>query len=94
MSLVSHLSSKEQISVPSEIGMDQSVVDVLVAKFAEEIERLKAENGSLKMQRDNVTLFYKEEFARMWQKYEELENAKQSSNKSKKGSHHRKQASS
>ena len=29
--------------------MDQNVVDVLVAKFAMEIERLKAENGSLKM---------------------------------------------
>ena len=51
---------------------DTNMVNVLVDKFSQEIERLKADNSQLRLQRDNVTQFYKDEFARLWQKYEEL----------------------
>ena len=42
------------------------MINVLVAKFSVEIERQKSDNSQLKLQRDNVTQFYKEEFARLW----------------------------
>ena len=48
------------------------MINVLVDKFSQEIERLKAENSQLRLQRDNVTQFYKDEFTRLWSKYEEL----------------------
>ena len=48
------------------------MINVLVEKFSREIERLKADCAQLRLQRDNVTQFYKEEFARLWQKYENM----------------------
>ena len=42
------------------------MVNVLITKFSGEIERLKNENQQLKITRDNVTTFYKEEFAKLW----------------------------
>lgn len=46
---------------------DPDMVKVLIAKFSDEINRLKGENNQLKLQRDNVTQFYKDEFTRLWQ---------------------------
>ena len=56
----------------NESDVDGSMVNMLVAKFSQEIERLKTDNTQLKLQRDNVTQFYKEEFSRLWQKYDTL----------------------
>jgi hypothetical protein len=42
------------------------MINVLVAKFSIEIERLKSDNSQLRLQRENVTQFYKEEFALLW----------------------------
>ena len=55
-----------------EADVDGNMVNILVSKFSQEIERLKTDNSQLKLQRDNVTKFYKEEFSRLWQKYESL----------------------
>ena len=53
-------------------GAEESadMVNIIITKFSQEIERLKEENALLKQARDNVTAFYKEEFAKLWQKSE------------------------
>lgn len=45
---------------------DGNMINILIDKFSQEIERLKADNAQLKLQRDNVTQFYKDEFSRLW----------------------------
>lgn len=55
----------------AESGESNDMVNILVSKFSQEIERLKEDNALLKQARDNVTTFYKDEFTKLWQKSEE-----------------------